>query len=60
MCSWRLLKTAALLLVAGAAAMPAEEPSDRLYTAVRNNDIASLRVLLKTSDANLRDKALRR
>jgi ankyrin repeat protein len=56
MCSWRLLKTAALLLVAGAAAMPAEEPSDRLYTAVRNNDIASLGVLLKTSDANLRDK----
>lgn len=51
-----LLRTASLLLVLGAAAARAEEPSGRFYQAVRNNDIVSLRALLKTSDANLRDK----
>jgi len=51
-----LLGTASLLLVLGATAAQAEEPSDRFYQVVRNNDIASLRTLLKTSDVNLRDK----
>src|SRR5450755_2273019 len=51
-----LLGTAQLLLVLSAFVAPAQEPSDQFYQAVRNNDIASLGKLLKTSDANLRDK----
>jgi len=54
--SWGLLRTASLLVVLGATGARAGEPSDRFYQAVRNNDIASLRTLLKTSDVNLRDK----
>lgn len=43
-------------MVLGATAARAEESSGRFYQAVRNNDVASLRALLKTSYANLRDK----
>jgi ankyrin repeat protein len=51
-----LLGTASLLLALCAFVARAQEPSDQFYQAVRNNDIASLGKLLKTSDANLRDK----
>jgi ankyrin repeat protein len=34
----------------------AQEPSDRFYQAIRNNDLSTLRTLLKTSDVNLKDQ----
>ncbi len=45
-----------LLVVAGGCAARAEEPSEQIYQAVRNNDIASLTKLVKASGANLGDK----
>jgi ankyrin repeat protein len=34
----------------------AEEASDRYYQAIRNNDLTSLRALLKTADVNIKDQ----
>src|ERR1700680_4493899 len=34
----------------------AQEPSDRFYQAIRNNDLTSLRDLVKTSDVNSKDQ----
>ena len=42
-----------ILCVAGAVA---QEPSDRFYQAIRNNDLATLRTLVKTSDVNIKDQ----
>src|SRR5450432_2063199 len=47
--------TAPLLLAVAALVAGAEDPSGRFYQAVRNDDIASLRTLVKTSGVNLRD-----
>src|ERR1700687_6021832 len=34
----------------------AQNPSDQFYKAIRNNDLSTLRTLLKTSDVNLKDQ----
>jgi ankyrin repeat protein len=49
------MKTLTILLTLSAAAF-AQDTSDRFYDAIRNNDLASLRTLLKTSDVNAKDK----
>lgn len=41
--------------LASAAAMFAQQPSDRFYTAIRNNDLPTLRMLVKDHGANLAD-----
>ncbi len=49
------MKALAIFLALSAAAT-AQDISDRYYDAIRNNDLASLRGLLKTSDVNAKDK----
>ena len=44
------------LVVLGALTAAAQEPSDRFYQAIRNNDLTSLRDLVKTSDVNSKDQ----
>jgi len=51
----RCLTSIACVLALGNAAVFAQEPSERFYQAVRNNDLAALRSLVKTSDANTKD-----
>jgi len=46
----------ACLLVSGLATAVAQEASDSFYRAIRNNDLASLRSLIKTSGVNTRDQ----
>jgi ankyrin repeat protein len=53
---WGILCAAAGLFVLGVTGLYAEEPSDRFYQAIRNNDIAGLRGLVKTAEVNQRDK----
>ncbi len=48
-------KTALLLPLFAGLMVAAQEASGQYYAAVRNNDIASVRTLLKRSDVNLRD-----
>lgn len=43
-------------LVLSAICLAAEEPSDRYYQAIRNNDLTALRELVKTSGVNVKDK----
>jgi ankyrin repeat protein len=43
-------------LAFGAIACFAENPSDSFYQAIRNNDLSTLRTLLKTSDVSLKDQ----
>jgi ankyrin repeat protein len=50
------LRNALLLSAALAGAAFAQEPSDRFYTAIRENNLPVLRSLLKSTDANTRDK----
>jgi len=45
-----------LVLTFGAVSAFAQNPSDRFYQAIRNNDLSALRTLLKTSDVNLKDQ----
>ena len=45
-----------VLLMLSVLTVTAQEPSDRYYQAIRNNDLASLRGLLKTSDVNTKDQ----
>jgi ankyrin repeat protein len=52
----RNLAAVAGLLVWGTLTAAAQESSDRFYLAIRNNDLASLRSLVKTSDANIKDQ----
>jgi ankyrin repeat protein len=49
------LITIASIFVLGVTAV-AQEPSDRFYQAIRNNDLSSLRSLAKTSDVNVKDQ----
>ena len=51
----RTFKVALFLPVLAGLTAAAQEPSDRYYAAVRDNDIPSLRAVLKSSDVNLRD-----
>jgi hypothetical protein len=51
----RTCKVALLLPVFAGLTVAAQEPFDRYYAAVRNNDIASLRTLPKDSGVNLCD-----
>lgn len=44
------------LFILGTCALLARDTSDRYYQAIRNNDTASLRVMLKTADPNTADK----
>src|SRR5258708_54720 len=46
----------ALCVLAFVASAFAQDPSDRFYQAIRNDDLSTLRALLKTSDANLKDQ----
>jgi len=48
-------KSVLLMPVIVASLTAAQEPSDRFYEAIRNNDIANLRSQLKGADVNLRD-----
>src|ERR1700694_4550335 len=50
------LTSALCLLALGVVYAPAQDPSDRFYQAIRNNDLSSLRGLLKTSDVNVKDQ----
>jgi ankyrin repeat protein len=50
------LTSIAGLFVLGAVTAAAQEPSDRFYQAIRNNDLSSLRTLIKTSDVNIKDQ----
>src|SRR5260370_18884916 len=45
-----------VLFVLSVLTVAAEEPSDRYYEAIRNNDLTSLRTLLKTADVNIKDQ----
>src|SRR5437764_11196556 len=45
-----------VLIALSVLAIAAEEPSDRYYQAIRNNDLTSLRGLLKTADVNSKDQ----
>src|SRR5260370_38955975 len=49
-------KSALVALSVSVIAAFAQEPSDRFYQAIRNNDLSTLRTLLKTSNANLKDQ----
>ena len=46
----------ACLLLSGLGIAVAQEASDSFYRAIRNNDLASLRSLIKTSDVNTKDQ----
>ena len=48
--------SALCLMIASALCIFAEDSSDRFYEAIRNNDLASLRALLKTTGVNLKDQ----
>lgn len=50
------LTSALCLFALGVVTALAQEPSDRFYQAIRNNDIASLRSLVKTADVNVKDQ----
>jgi len=50
------LRNALLLSTAIAGAVLAQEPSDRFYTAIRENNLPALRSLVKSADPNTRDK----
>ena len=52
----RNLTSIVCLAVLGLVSAVAEEPSDRFYQAIRNNDLASLRALVKSSDVNIKDQ----
>jgi ankyrin repeat protein len=52
----RNLTSSVCLLVLGAVVAVAEQPSDSFYLAVRNNDLAALRSLVKTADVNTKDQ----
>jgi ankyrin repeat protein len=52
----RNLTSIVCLLVLCVLAAVAQEPSDRFYQAIRNNDLASLGNLVKTSDVNVKDQ----
>src|ERR1700730_7078368 len=45
-----------VLFVLSVFMVAAEEPSDRYYQAIRNNDMVLLRRLLKTGDVNTKDQ----
>lgn len=45
-----------LVLAFGVVSAFAQNPSDRFYQAIRNNDLSTLRTLLKTADVNLKDQ----
>jgi ankyrin repeat protein len=47
---------AVLMLAFGVVVCFAQDPSDGFYQAIRNNDLSTLRTLLKTSDVNLKDQ----
>jgi len=47
---------AAILLASLATAVFAQEPADRFYDAIRRNDLAALRTLLKSAGVNTRDQ----
>lgn len=49
-------RQALFLSAAFAGAAFAQEPSDRFYTAIRENNLPALRTLLKSADVNTRDK----
>jgi len=51
----RSLNSIACLFLLGTAGILAQDTSDRYYRAIRNNDLASLGSLVKTSDVNTRD-----
>jgi ankyrin repeat protein len=51
MSSWGLVLFALSVLT-----VAAQEPGDRYYQAIRNNDLTSLRGLLKTADVNTKDQ----
>ena len=48
--------SAVFVLAFGVACALGQDPSDRFYQAIRNNDLSTLRTLLKTSDVNLKDQ----
>src|SRR5260221_283271 len=48
--------SALFVLAFGVACALGQDPSDRFYQAIRNNDLSTLRTLLKTSDVNLKDQ----
>ncbi|HYL73659.1 MAG TPA: ankyrin repeat domain-containing protein [Bryobacteraceae bacterium] len=52
----RILYSAVCLLVLTFAAVQAQDASERFYQAIRNNDLASLNTLVKTSDVNVKDQ----
>lgn len=52
----RKVKCAGFLLAVNLLPAAAQEPADRFYQAIRNNDIPALRGLLKTLDVNMGDK----
>ena len=45
-----------MLLAQGAWGSPASDAADRCYDAIRNNDLAALRSLIKGGDVNTKDK----
>jgi ankyrin repeat protein len=48
--------SALFVLASGVVSAFAQSPSDAFYQAIRNNDLSTLRTLLKTSDVNLKDQ----
>src|SRR6266481_3428903 len=48
--------SALFVLALGVSCAFAQDASDRFYQAIRNNDLSTLRTLLKTSDVNLKDQ----
>jgi ankyrin repeat protein len=52
----RVSSRAGLLFALSALTVAAQEPSDRYYQAIRNNDLPLLRGLLKTADVSTKDQ----
>ena len=52
----RKLSSIVCLLMLGAIAASAQDPSERFYQAIRNNDLPTLRTLVQSSDVNVKGR----
>ncbi|HEV2686908.1 MAG TPA: ankyrin repeat domain-containing protein, partial [Bryobacteraceae bacterium] len=52
----RILSSAVCLLALVVTGVQAQDASERYYQSIRNNDLAALRVLVKSSDVNIKDQ----
>src|SRR5690348_16862374 len=53
---YRQLSTVLCIAVTAVVCAQADDAGDRFYQAIRNNDLATLRTLIKTSGVNVKDQ----